>query len=311
MFNSERLKGIDVFVCVADAGSFTGAAQRLNVTNSAVSKGIARLESRLGSKLFHRTTRQLSLTDAGRIFYRTCTGVLADLEEAELTLNTEHAEPRGRVRIDVPASYGRLHVLPVILKYVELHPQLHPHISFSDRYIDLVEDSVDIVVRIGGPDHWPGTLEHKCLGAERLIFCASPSYLAKHGTPANEAELEQHGCVLYGRADGLVNPLYFKGNQPHEVERRFVPGHIAIGDGEGQVAAVLAGLGIAQLPAWLTNDHLRQGSLVEVLPHLATEGSQMNLVWLKNRQALAKVQAILDVFSLCLSPAGSEPMRIS
>jgi DNA-binding transcriptional LysR family regulator len=310
MFNSERLKGIDVFVCVADVGSFTGAAERLNLTNSAVSKGIARLESRLGSKLFHRTTRQLSLTDAGKIFYRTCTGVLADLEEVELALNSEHAEPRGRVRIDVPASYGRLHVLPVILKYIELHPQLQPHISFSDRYIDLVEDSVDIVVRIGGPDIWPGTLEHKYLGSERLIFCASPFYLAKRGTPTTEAELEQHGCVLYGRADGLVNPLYFKGKQPREIERRFFPGHIAIGDGEGQVAAVLAGLGIAQLPLWLTNEHLRDGTLVEVLPHLATDGSQMNLVWPKSRQALAKVQAILEVFSLCLSPAGSEPTLI-
>jgi DNA-binding transcriptional LysR family regulator len=113
MFSSERLKGIDLFVCVADLGSFTAAAERLNLTGSAISKGIARLESRLQVRLFNRTTRRLSLTDAGETFYRTCTSVLGELEEAELAMQVENAEPRGRVRIDLPAAYGRLHALPV------------------------------------------------------------------------------------------------------------------------------------------------------------------------------------------------------
>ena len=113
VFSSERLKGIDVFVCAAELGSFTAAAERLSLTSSAVSKGIARLESRLGIRLFERTTRRLALTDAGTAYYRTCTRVLADLEESELALHTEFFEPRGRIRIDLPASYGRMHVLPV------------------------------------------------------------------------------------------------------------------------------------------------------------------------------------------------------
>ena len=152
MFSSERLKGIDVFVCVADSGSFRAAAERLNLTASAISKAIARLENRLGVRVFQRSTRRLALTDAGAAFYRTCTGVLAELEEAELAMQADNAEPQGRIRIDLPAAFGRLQALPVILQCVQKHALLLPHISFSDRFIDPVEEGVDIVVRVGGPD---------------------------------------------------------------------------------------------------------------------------------------------------------------
>jgi len=203
MFSSERLKGIGLFVCVADMGSFTLAAERLNLTASAVSKGIARLESRLQTKLFQRTTRRLALTDAGTQFYRTCTGVLAELEEAELAMQAESAEPRGRVRIDLPASFGRLHALPVILRCIEDHPLLVPHITFSDRFADPVSEGIDILVRIGGSDVWPNTLGHHYLGKQRHIFCAAPGYLKRQGEPTTAAELAHHHCVLYQENDGV------------------------------------------------------------------------------------------------------------
>lgn len=307
MFSSERLKGIDVFVSVADLGSFTAAAERLNLTSSAVSKSIGRLETRLNIRLFKRTTRRLSLTDAGTLFYRTCTGVLADLEEAELSLHAENSEPRGKVRIDLPASFGRLHALPVILEFVEDHPMLLPHISFSDRFVDPVEEGIDIVVRIGGPDLWPAALGHRYLGAERLIFCASPGYLSKHGEPLTDRDLEHHSCVVYGRSDGLVSPWYIAGTQAGDMERRVLSGRIAIGDGESQAIAVAAGHGITQLPTWAVKRQLEDGSLVEVLPHLATEGLPMNLVWLKSRQGLPKVSALLSALGERLTPAGSTP----
>lgn len=175
MHSSERLKGIDVFVAVADLGSFTAAAGRLSLTSSAVSKSIARLEARMGVRLFERTTRRLSLSEAGVVFYRTCTSVLADLEEVEHTLATTGNEPHGRVRIDLPASYGRLHVLPLILAFTRQHPLLQPHVSFSDRFVDPVQEGIDIVVRIGGPDTWPAALGHQYFGAQRLMFCAAPT----------------------------------------------------------------------------------------------------------------------------------------
>ncbi|WP_079201071.1 LysR family transcriptional regulator [Pseudomonas sp. CC6-YY-74] len=304
MFSSERLKGIDVFVSVAELGSFTAAADRLSLSSSAVSKGIARLESRLGIRLFERTTRRLALTDAGTAFYRTCTRVLADLEESELALHAEFFEPRGRIRIDLPASYGRMHVLPVVLQFVKQHPLLMPHISFTDSFVDPADQGIDILVRIGGSDVWPASLGHRYLGAERLIYCAAPEYLSRRGTPASEAELEQHDCVLYGHSDGQVNPWYRKGPQPGDKKRRIMPVRIAVGDGEGEVLAVLAGYGIAQLPTWLVQEHLDSGALIEVMPQLATDGLPMNLVWLKKREALPKVSALLEVLATCLSPAG-------
>ncbi|PWB35182.1 LysR family transcriptional regulator [Pseudomonas sp. SDI] len=306
MFSSERLKGIDVFVSVADLGSFTAAAERLNLTSSAVSKGVARLEGRLGTRLFERTTRRLALTDAGTAFYRTCTAVLAELEEVELAIVAENRAPHGKVRIDLPASYGRLHVLPLVLEFVRQYPLLQPHISFSDRFIDPVQEGVDIVVRIGGPDAWPASLGHRYFGAQRLIFCASPAYLQSHGTPQTARDLDEHQCVGYGQRDGLVAPWYFKGRQPGEMERRVLHTRIAVGDGEGEVAALMAGLGIGQLPTWLVQRHLDQGTLVEVLPELATDGLPMNLVWLRRREALPKVRALLDHLAARLTPHGTQ-----
>lgn len=302
MFSSERLKGIDVFVCVSDSGSFKAAAERMNLTASAVSKGIARLESRLQARLFNRTTRRLSLTDAGAAFYQTCTGVLAELEEAELSLQAENTEPRGRIRIDLPAAFGRLQALPVVLTFVQQHPQLQPHISFSDRFIDPVEEGVDIVVRVGGPDVWPAAWGHRYLGSERHVFCASPAYLKQHGEPKTDRDLEHHACVAYGRADGSVSPWRFAGSRPGEIELRVMRAQFIVGDGEGHVMTVLAGCGIAQLPTWLIKQQLADGTLVEVLPHLASEGLAINLVWPKSREALPKVRALLDALAAGLMP---------
>ncbi|WP_028634371.1 LysR family transcriptional regulator [Pseudomonas parafulva] len=307
MYSSERLKGIDVFVTVADLGSFTAAAERLNLTGSAVSKSIARLEARLGTRLFNRTTRRLALSEAGVTFYRTCTCVLADLEEVEHALLVTGDQPHGKVRIELPASYGRLHVLPLILDFIRLHPLLQPHVSFSDRFVDPVYEGIDIVVRIGGPDTWPAALGHQYFGAQRLVFCAAPAYLAEHGVPQHERDLEHHHCVGYGHTDGQVSPWLFKGRQPGEMEQRTLQPRIAVGDGEGEVAAVLAGHGIGQLPTWLTQRHLDRGDLVEVLPGLATDGLPMNLVWLKSREALPKVRALLDYLLARLAPHGTRP----
>jgi DNA-binding transcriptional LysR family regulator len=293
MFSSERLKGIDVFVCVSEFGSFTAASERMNLTASAVSKSIARLEKRLGVRLFHRTTRRLSLTDAGVAFHRTCTGVLADLEEAELSLQTDSAEPRGRVRIDLPGAFGRVQVLPILLQLVQNHPLLIPHLSFSDGFIDPLTEGVDIVVRIGGAQAWPETVGHRFLARERYIFCASPSYLARHGIPLSESNLEHHQCIAYGWVDGSISPWNFAGEQGSTLRRQITP-QLVVGNGDALVMAASAGCGIAQLPSWLIKQQLQEGKLVEILPQLATGGMNINLAWIKSRQALPKVRMLLE-----------------
>jgi len=292
MVSSERLKGIEAFVCTADAGSFTAAAERLSLTNSAVGKAVSRLEVRLNTRLFERTTRRLSLTDAGAAFYRTCVRVLDELQVAEQVLAADKMEPLGRLRVDVPATFGRMRVLPLLLGFAELHPGVRPHISFTDRFVDLVEEGSDVGVRIGGSDAWPAALGHRYLGTERLIFCASPAYLAQRGAPRSIDELFSHDAVTYGRADGSANPwLITRGLGP--VERRAIEGRVIVGQGDAQVEAVLANGGIAQLATWLVDEHLASGRLVQFLPESATDGLPLHLVWPRSRQLLPKVDGLL------------------
>lgn len=300
MFSSERLKGIDVFVCVSECGSFTAAAEQMNLTASAISKSIARLEKRLGARLFQRTTRRLSLTDAGMAFHRTCTGVLADLEEAELSLQIESTEPRGRVRIDLPGAFGRAQVLPILLQFMQNHPLLVPHISFSEGFVDPLKEGVDIVVRISGADSWPETVGHHLLARERHTFCASPGYLARHGIPLSERDLEQHHCIAYGWVDGSISPWSFADEQGAILRRQVAP-QLVVGNGDGLLMAVLAGSGIAQLPSWLISAQLQEGTLVEILPQLAPEGAGISMAWVKSRQGLPKVRVVLEALVAGLS----------
>lgn len=294
MIPSERLKGIETFVATAEAGSFTAAAEQLHLTSSAVSKSVARLEDRLRTRLFERTTRRMALTDAGVAFYRTCVRVLAELEEAEAVLAAQRSEPVGRLRMDAPATFGRLRVWPLLLRFAQQHPHLRPHVSFTDRFVDLLDEGIDMAIRIGGPDHWPGSLGHRYLGRERLIFCASPDYIANQGAPTSAVDLTRHDTVLYGKADGTPSP-WLIAHDPGSVERRTMEGRITVGNGEAQVAAVKAGYGIAQLATWLVCDEIARGELVQVLPDLATEGLPLNIVWPVGRQLLPKVDAMLEL----------------
>ncbi|MGE8690549.1 MAG: LysR substrate-binding domain-containing protein [Achromobacter sp.] len=294
MIPSERLKGIEAFVCTVDAGSFTAAAERLNLTASAVGKSVARLEARLNSRLFERSTRRLALTDAGRAFYGTCVRVLAELQDAEAVLAAQRREPSGRLRVDLPATFGRLKALPLLLRFARQYPRLRPHISFTDRFVDLVEDGIDVAVRIGGPERWAPGLGHRYLGSERVVFCASPDYLARRGEPRAASDLLRHDAVAYGRADGEA-PAWRIAQEGGPVRLHPVEGAIVLDSAEAQVEAVAAGCGIAQLATWLAADALREGRVVEVLPQMATEGLPLYLAWPLRRQLSPKVDAALEM----------------
>ncbi|CAB3931760.1 LysR family transcriptional regulator [Achromobacter insolitus] len=294
MIPSERLKGIEAFVCVADAGSFTAAADRLSLTASAVGKSVARLEARLRTRLFERSTRRLALTDAGRAYYRTCVRVLAELQDAEAVLAAERQEPAGRLRVDLPATFGRRVALPLLLQFAQRHPQLRPQVSFTDRFVDLADEGIDVAVRIGGPQRWAPGLGHRYLGSERVVFCASPQYLARRGVPQTADDLMRHDAVAYGRADGEpASWRIFQGAGP--VSLRPIEGVMVLDSAEAQVDAVAAGLGIAQLATWLAADALRDGRVVEILPQLATEGLPLYLLWPLSKQLLPKVDAVLEM----------------
>lgn len=296
MVPSERLKGIAAFVASVDAGSFTAAGLALNLSGSAISKSVARLEDRLGARLLERSTRRLTLTDAGTAFYHSCVRVLAELEQAEQSLASRHEAPLGKLRIDAPATFGRLKVWPLLLQLRQQYPLLDMNLSLSDRFVDVIEEGIDLAVRIGGPAPDSPNLGYQHLGRERLIFCASPAYLERAGTPTDLAELEHHDKVLYGRADGSTSPwrmLHDNGLTELQAQR----GSLVVGNAEAQITAVLAQGGIAQLATWLIQEHVDKGELVPLLPQWETEGLPLSLIWPIGRQLLPKVSATLDYLS--------------
>jgi len=298
----ERFKGLALFVTVADSGSFTAAGERLGLTNSAVGKGVARLESRLGVRLFERTTRTLSLTDAGATFYRTCVQMLSALEDAEAVFASRDVRLAGRIRVDVPTVFGRLFILPILLQFVADHPDVHPHISFSDRFVDLIDEGIDIAVRIGGSEARPATIGHKQLGTERLIFCAAPTYLQQFGIPSSIADLGSHRCLTYGRADGSASPWRIQSEDGQRLQRQ-ISDCLTIGDGEALVKATVAGAGIAQLATWLVADQIKQKTLVPILPKYATDGLSLHILWPRTRDGVPKVRALLDLLTTALELA--------
>ena len=297
MRHSERLKGIDVFVATVAAGSFTGAADRLHLTSSAVGKAIARLEARLGRRLFERSTRCLSLTDAGAAFHRICVRVLDELDSAERVMASDADEPSGRLRIDLPATFGKLKVMPLLMDHARRHPAVRHHVSFTDRFVDLIDEGIDVAVRIGGPDAWPANLGHRYLGVERLIFCAAPAYLQRRGTPKSLADLARHDAIAYARADGSAGAwLLAHGRRP--VERQPLDhARMVLGSAEAQLDAVIAGLGIAQLATWLAVEHVEAGRLVPVLPDRAVDGLPLHVVWPVGKQLIAKVDSVVTLLA--------------
>ncbi|MBD8143072.1 LysR family transcriptional regulator [Pantoea agglomerans] len=294
--HDHRLKDILPFVASVECGSFTAAAERLHVTGSAISKSVSRLETRLGSRLLERTTRSLHLTDAGSAYYQTCLRILEDLAEAEAVLAAQRTIPSGRLRLAVPTTYGRLNVMPLLMPFCQQHPELALSLSFSDRFVDLFEEGVDVAVRIGGAPDLPASLGWRNMGREQMQFCASPAYLAREGRPEDEAALLNHRAILYERVDGSSKPWLFttKDGQPHWRE---VPYRLALGDVDAQLQAVIAGLGVAQMPSWLIQHAVKQGDLEIILPQLQPDGLTLSVVWPRRKQFLPKVDALLSALT--------------
>lgn len=220
MIQGEVLADLPVFVAAAEAGGFAAAASKLNLTRSAVGRTIARLERRLGVRLFHRTTRSLALTDDGQAFFEHCRRALGEVQAATAMLESGRREIAGRLRVSMPVLFGRLRVAPILIGLVDAHPKLELNLNFNDRLVDVAEDGFDLVVRNGPLQNWPG-LAGRRVAHQHMRVCASPGYLEAVDAPETLADLAGHRAVLYGRP-GRVRSWLFprQDGAPEEIIRR-------------------------------------------------------------------------------------------
>lgn len=272
-----RLDGVTVFVEVVRLGGFARAAEHLGLTRSAVGKAMGRLEARLVTRLFHRTTRVQSLTDDGQIYYEHCLRALAELQAAEAQMESGRHEVAGRLRVSMPVLFGRHCIAPILLRLARQHPTLELYLSFSDRPVDVLAEGFDLVIRNGELGTESDWLRARKLGEQRKVVCASALYLAAHGRPRSIDELATHTILLYRRGE-RINVWQLSDTSGRIVD---IPlsSRLQFDDLEAIADAATAGLGLAWLPEWLVRDRLNTGALVAVLEDHPSADIDIHALW--------------------------------
>ena len=291
MAERERLDSLFIFVQAARYLSFSEAARHLGMSPSSVSRAVQRLEERLETRLLNRTTRSLSLTDDGARFYESSRQILSDLEEAELSLRQARSTPSGTLRLNLIPSMARMHIVPALPAFLSQYPALKLEITLSDRRIDLIEEGVDAVVRVGrSPD---SNLIMQTLGVAKHVVCASPEYIEKWGNPKTPEALKQHSCINHIVPQiGRVRNWEFQSEG--ETFTLDVPGVVTIDQAETAMAAAIAGLGIIQLYSFVVSDAIASGELVPLLEDYAPSDVPITVVYAQKRYLSAKVAAFIE-----------------
>ena len=284
-----RFQEMTVFVAVVDAGSFVGAADALGLSRAAVSRLVGELESRLGVRLLHRTTRRLSLTDEGRIFHLRCKAVLAEVEEAEAEVSARSGAARGLLKLNVPVTFGLLHLAPLWSEFMAKHPGVVLDITLSDRVVDLVEEGYDLAVRIGRLAS--SSLIGRQLSSTRMVLCASPGYLAAHGAPRHPRDLADHAVISYSLFS-MGEQWEFEGpDGPVSVK---VEPRMRTNSGDTCRQAALHDSGIVLQPSFLVGEDVEAGRLVELMPEYRSIELGIYAVYASRQHVSPKVRLLID-----------------
>lgn len=286
----ENLADIAVFVQVVDAGSFTTAAEHLGLSKAVVSKYVSRLEQRLGARLLQRTTRRLTLTEAGEALYRKSSGALAELADAEAEIARLTGAPRGRLRVTAPTYFGSAILAPLLKEFVARFPEITLELDLDDRLTDLVQDRFDVAVRITSAVD-PGLVARR-LADSALVVVAAPAYIKRRGLPRVPAELKGHACLGYSVAR-MPNEWRFRPPKGRWIATRIECPIYCNSDFVLKQAA-LDGVGLAQFPRFFVARELADGRLVQALPGYGTPELSINAVYVSRRNLLPKVRAFVD-----------------
>ena len=285
----ERIDAYRLLMRVVERRSFTAAAADLSISRSAATEAIGRLEARLGAQLLHRTTRQVTPTLEGQTFYQRCAEILAQVEEAEASCAP--TQPHGLLRIDLPPTLARMVILPRLPEFLEQLPTLDLRLGEGDRLVDLVNEGIDCVVRVGQPDE--SGMIVRCISTLHEVTCASPAYLARHGTPRSPDDLGGHQMIGFvSTRSGSVMPLEFAvGGRIRQVT---LPSRITVTGADSMAAMALLGYGLVQQPRYRLREDLAEGRLVEVLTDYPPSSTPVSVLYPENRQPPPRVRAFVD-----------------
>ncbi|WP_295999224.1 LysR family transcriptional regulator [Rugamonas sp.] len=285
----DNLGGIGIFVKVADTRNFTLAGRALGVSSSAIGKSISRMEERLKVRLFHRSTRSVTLTAEGALFLERCKRILGEIDAAEVELSEYSGSPAGRLRVSMPQLSGML--MPALNRFMKQYPEIQLDIDLSDRVVDIVEEGYDAVIRAGLPRD--SRLVFRRLGTCDYVLVASPGYLKRRGTPKRPADLSGHACLRYKfKTSGRIEPWPMR-REPGESEPAFYEGMIA-NNVETIMNSALAGLGIAMLPRFVLQDQLERGLLLPVLEGMLENELTFVMLWPANKHNSPKLRVFID-----------------
>ncbi len=295
----DNLTAMRVFARVAEAGSFSAAGRQLGMAPSSVSRRIADLEDALGARLLHRTTRRLSLSEAGEIYLARVERILLDVDEAALAVARSDGAPSGVLRVTVAASLGRLHLAPALAAFQRLNPGVRVVLGATDRLVDLVEEGVDLAVRVGRQRD--SSLVARKIGTSRRLACASPDYLRSAGRPRIPADLARHNCLLFRDHPGAAAWRFDGADGVSEVR---VSGSLVSNDGQALTAAATAGLGIVLAPEWLLGPDLKAGRLRPLLSkhRVVPDATPLYAVYPHQRHLPGKVRAFVDFLAARFAP---------
>ena len=289
----DTIAGMRLFTEVVDGGSFSAAARQLGMAPSSVARGIGALEDELGVRLLNRTTRKLSLTEAGRLYHERSKRILVEVDDAQLSVTQLEAEPRGTLRLSMPVAFGRLHIAPALPEFLASYPAVQIDCSLTDAFVDLVEEGVDLAIRIG--DLQDSSLIARRLAANARVICGSPGYFERAGTPRTPQELGGHNCLVYKRQSNRATWRLRDRERTYEIDVR---GSLWANNADALHTAALAGVGLAILPTWMVGADLRRGALqVAFAEYQVSPGAldtSIYAVFPYARHLSPKVRALVD-----------------
>lgn len=286
----DKFESMYAFTQVVQTGSFAAAARKMNLGRSSVNKMVIALENQLKVQLLHRSTRKVTPTPTGIAFYEKSVQILADLEDAELSVSQLHGEPKGLLRINAPMTFGTMYLAPLVAEFMGLYPQVQVQLTLEDRFVDAIAEGYDLLIRIAKPTESASLISQPLMQA-KLLLCASPEYLAQQGTPQTPEDLQRHNCLLYG---------YFNtGNQWQLLGQSgettmSVSGTLCSNNGEALAIAAVQGLGISLLPQFIIEPYLKSQKLQIILPDYCLRELSVCLVYPVNRHLSTKVKLFTE-----------------